>query len=79
MLWRTRRSRLVVDVPASEPGGGIDGGLDLRGVGRCDDASVVRDRRIESIRYLSVIVGSGPVSEIFRRKFAGRQYRKCPN
>jgi hypothetical protein len=42
MLFRTRRSRPVVDASASaEPGRGIGGGLELRGVGRCDGAGVV--------------------------------------
>jgi hypothetical protein len=42
MLLRTRRSRPVVDASASAaPGSGIGGGLELRGVGRCDGAGVV--------------------------------------
>jgi hypothetical protein len=41
VLLRIGRSQPVVGVPASEPGSGIGGGLELRGVGRCDDASVV--------------------------------------
>jgi hypothetical protein len=42
MLFRTRRSRPVIDASASAaPGRGIGGGLERRGVGRCDDAGVV--------------------------------------
>ena len=44
MLFRTRRSRPVIDPSASAaaaPGSGIGGGLELRGVGRCDGAGVV--------------------------------------
>ena len=41
MLLRTRRSRPVVDASESPTGRGIGGGLELRGVGRCDGAGVV--------------------------------------
>jgi hypothetical protein len=41
-VFRTRRSRPVIDASASAaPGRGIGGGLERRGVGRCDDAGVV--------------------------------------
>ncbi len=41
MLLRTRRSRFVVNASESATGRGIGGGLELRGVGRCDGAGVV--------------------------------------
>jgi hypothetical protein len=43
MLFRTRRSWPVINPSASDaaPGSGIGGGLELRGVGRCDGAGVV--------------------------------------
>ena len=44
MLFRTRRSRPIVDASASTavvPGSGISGGLELRSVGKCDGAGVV--------------------------------------
>jgi hypothetical protein len=79
-LSGTRHSRLVVDVPASETGSSIGGGLELRGLGRCDDASVVpgveSDGRIEpygSCRHLLTVFLYGPVSEIFCRKLAASQ------
>ena len=44
MLFRTCRSRPIVDASASTavaPGSGIGGGLELRSVGKCDGAGVV--------------------------------------
>ena len=42
MLFRTRRSRPVIDASASDrPGSGIGGGLELRSIGRCDGVGVV--------------------------------------
>jgi hypothetical protein len=44
LFFRTRRSWPVVDASASAaPGRGIGGGLELRGVGRCDGAGVIPD------------------------------------